>query len=661
MLKYKGYTLDPFQEEAVNQIEQNFSVVVSAPTGTGKTLIADYLITKHLGKGKRIFYTAPIKALSNQKYRDFVKDFGWSNVGILTGDVTINHDAPIVIMTTEVYRNMVVKKDSELDDLAYVIFDEIHFINDIERGTVWEESIIFSPEHVRFLCLSATIPNAREFSDWIESIKHHKVKVVTWDKRAVPLENLIFDGKSGLVKLEEFIEKKGKNRYNRTRNRGKRDKNSHGPTHLELISYIKNRDFMPLLYFSFSRNSCEKKAKKLSKIFDFASKKEKQRILEIFNSKIDRNISVFESVRIAKSILLKGIGVHHAGLLPALKEATELMFSEGLIKVLYTTETFAVGINMPAKTVCFDSLRKYDGHSFRFLNSKEYFQLAGRAGRRGIDEKGWAIIMYDKRSIPIGKLSDIAMRDIEPLKSQYKLSYNTVLNLIARFNNDIIKKVLNNSYYYYQKKEENSRTRILSTYGNIIKKLKSLDFVDENNELTYKGKFASGIYANEVLVTEIFATDLWKKLSLVEINIIIASIAYEPRLNDYFKFPKNKNGYKHILDIISENEYLKKNLNKKSLLRIYLFVEMWSKGADFSQLLEVTNLQEGDIIRLIRQIIDYEQQIKKACWDSDLSDRMEEAIKLIKRDLAKFDFEGNNESDDDIDEQFSDDTDYEGY
>src|SRR3990167_9549718 len=193
-MKYNNFVLDQFQEDAIHAIEQDHTVMVSAATGTGKTLIADYTIEKFIKEKKRVVYTSPIKALSNQKYKDFKRAFGDQNVGILTGDITINRDAPVLVMTTEIYRNMVIAKDPLLEHLRYVIFDEIHFISDIERGYVWEESIIFSPPHIRFLCLSATIPNAHEFAEWIGKIKNHKVDIVSHPTRAVPLHKLFYDG-----------------------------------------------------------------------------------------------------------------------------------------------------------------------------------------------------------------------------------------------------------------------------------------------------------------------------------------------------------------------------------------------------------------------------------------------------------------------------------
>ena len=212
-MQFKGLTLDKFQIDAVEAIENNHSVVVSAPTGSGKTLIADYIIDRDISLNKRVIYTAPIKALSNQKFKDFKHDYGDSNVGILTGDVVINPTAPILIMTTEVYRNMILVEDPMIADISYVIFDEIHFISDPERGYVWEESIIFSPEHVRFLCLSATIPNAVQFAEWIETVKEHKVETVRHDTRAVPLKHLVFDVQLGITELKKVQQDMSRHNY----------------------------------------------------------------------------------------------------------------------------------------------------------------------------------------------------------------------------------------------------------------------------------------------------------------------------------------------------------------------------------------------------------------------------------------------------------------
>jgi superfamily II RNA helicase len=269
-MRFKEFILDQFQIDAIKAIEQNESVVVTAQTGCGKTLIADYIIDKYIHSGKRIIYTAPIKALSNQKFRDFKKAYGAENVGLMTGDVVINYHAPVVIMTTEIYRNMLLCHDTSLENVCYVVFDEIHYINDIERGTIWEESIIFSPDSVRFLCLSATIPNAREFADWIQSIKNHAVRVVTNENRVVPLKHLVFDAYLGLtdtnavaqhIKEIENIPDYYESRLRKKKQKKKRDYRL--PYHVDLIKDLRAANFLPCIFFVFSRKATQEKAEEL--------------------------------------------------------------------------------------------------------------------------------------------------------------------------------------------------------------------------------------------------------------------------------------------------------------------------------------------------------------------------------------------------------------
>ena len=415
-MKFKSFTLDKFQEDAIRAIENNHSVVVSAPTGSGKTLIADYIIEKHKNDDKRIIYTAPIKALSNQKYKDFSKEYGENKIGLMTGDIVINPSAKILIMTTEIYRNMSISKDEGIKNIAYVIFDEIHYINDRERGYVWEESIIYSKESVRFLCLSATIPNAAEFSRWISAIKKHQVDTVVATRRNVPLEHAFFDYELGITTLEKIKAAKSIPQERRRRGKGRMFFRTPKPNHIELIEDLKGK--LPCLFFSFSRRDCQQKAKDLARANLF---KKNNQLRIMFNKKLEEappEVSKLSSTKILQETISQGIAFHHAGLLPVIKEAIEGMFGEGLIKVLYTTETFAVGINMPAKTVCFNSLRKYDGIDFRNLNTKEYFQIAGRAGRRGIDKIGHVVSMIYRPAFRYNEVKQISSKDVEPIESQ---------------------------------------------------------------------------------------------------------------------------------------------------------------------------------------------------------------------------------------------------
>lgn len=630
-MKFKNFVLDKFQEDAIKLIDKNHSVIVSAPTGTGKTLIADYLIFKANAEGKHIIYTAPIKALSNQKFKQFVEDHGKENVGLLTGDIVINPEARILVMTTEVYRNMLFSKDSILDNLSYVIFDEIHYICDVERGTVWEESIIFSPSYVRFLCLSATIPNADEFANWIRSIKvkedkSHEINVILHTERYVPLEHNLYDSLTGIVEINK-LNKLVKTNYK-----------VNLPNHISLVRELKNKKIMPALYFVFSRQACETKAKQLVKDNDFTTNEEKIIISNYLRKELSADIKKFKSIKLLMKTLPKGIGVHHAGLLPKTKEIVEHLFEEGLIKILYCTETFAVGINMPAKCVCFNSIEKYDGINFRYLNSREYFQIAGRAGRRGIDKKGYAIIMFNRKFDNLKKINQIVKKESEPIISQFKLSFNTVLNLIRNYDEETRKIVLKSNFDYYQKSLFNKKINIEFRYKRVVEKLKKMGYLNEKNQLTHKGIFASRIYSYELVVSEFFATDLWKNYSEVELLAILGAITYEFKRKDKFYLKSQRKRINKITHHIVKNIYLKKKFRRDNLNLIYPLVEYWANYGDFVGLLKYSNFQEGDFIRFFRQIVDLLRQIYKATDDENLKKVLTNCKHRIYREFVEVEF-----------------------
>ena len=635
-MQFKNFTLDPFQEEAIKAIERHDSVVVSAPTGSGKTLIGDYIIDKHKGDTTRIFYTAPIKALSNQKYRDFCKEYGEHNIGLMTGDVVINPNAKVIIMTTEIYRNMAVSHDPDLENVAYVIFDEIHYINDIERGYVWEESVIYSSEKVRFLCLSATIPNAQEFSDWIAAIKKHNVQTVVSDKRNVPLKHLFYDYELGITSLEKIKEAKEIPQYRHVvrSKKGPREK-APEPNHTHLIKDL-GPEKIPCLFFSFSRKDCEIKARELAKLNLF---KKNSRILEMFNSRLQDappEINRLASTRIMKETIPQGIAFHHAGLLPIVKQAVEELFGEGLINVLYTTETFAVGINMPAKTVCFNSLRKYDGSNFRALNTKEYFQIAGRAGRRGIDLIGYVVSMIYRPTFRYHEVKDLTSKDIEPIKSQFRLSVNTVLNLIDRHTPAEIEHILRLSFMSYQKFGKQflkiPTKLLLARYDNIERKLEKLGFVDQGG-LTDKGIFSARIYADEITTGELFATPFYEKLEEYQILLVLACLVYEPRERTQFKNKIRDVKLDSLIGMLRKDPHFSSEKKFMSLLDMTAMIYPIYNGKTFFDLLESTNLLEGDLIRFLAQILDRIGQIKKASQDHVLITKLKNCQGIIERSL----------------------------
>lgn len=444
--EYK-FILDPFQKEAILCIENNQSVLVSAHTSAGKTVVAEYAIACSLKDKQRVIYTTPIKALSNQKYREFHEEF--KDVGLVTGDVTINPTASVLIMTTEILRNMLYRGSEVMREVGWVIFDEIHYMRDKERGVVWEETLILLPDNVHYVFLSATIPNARQFAEWVAHLHNQPCHVVSTDYRPTPLQHYIFpvggDGihlvvdETGQFKEENFnramacLQNTGDAAKGDTKGRkgGLRATNSGQTNIFKMVKMIMERNFAPVIIFSFSKKDCEVYAMQMAKL-DLNTLEEKKLVDEVFNNAIDvlnDEDKKLPQVTNLLPLLRRGIGIHHGGLLPILKETVEILFGEGLIKALFATETFAMGLNMPARTVLFTAPRKFDGKDFRWITSGEYIQMSGRAGRRGLDDKGIVILMIDEQVSPvIGKA--IVQGKPDPINSAFHLTYNMVLNLL---------------------------------------------------------------------------------------------------------------------------------------------------------------------------------------------------------------------------------------
>lgn len=439
-MEYKGLQLDEFQEDAIAAINRDNSVIVTAPTGAGKTVIAEYAVEKCIQENHRVIYTAPIKALSNQKYRDFYAEYG-EKIGIVTGDVVLNPYAQVLLMTTEIFRNTIFDNIERLDDVDYVIFDEIHYINDIARGTVWEESLIFAPQHIKFVCLSATIPNIVHFAEWMQSVREIKIEVVEELKRPVPLEHYLYfpDYGIGTTKHITSLQRKAA----QTERREQEDEERALPAGMietPLLPYLHRENRLPCLYFCFSRKGCEANAAHYAdgRHRTLLKRWQRREILAKFDA-LCIQFDIVEEKDIAefRRLVSRGIAYHHAGMLPTLKEVVERLFTSGLIQLLFTTETFAVGINMPACTVVFDSLEKFDGIGFRYLKSREYHQMAGRAGRRGIDTIGYVYAQTQPLYADADEVRKVVGNKIEPIESQFNLSYSSILNLYEKYGDDI--------------------------------------------------------------------------------------------------------------------------------------------------------------------------------------------------------------------------------
>ncbi|EDX14107.1 helicase SKI2W [Drosophila simulans] len=445
------FELDVFQKQAILKLEQRQYVFVAAHTSAGKTVVAEYAIALSKRDLTRTIYTSPIKALSNQKYRDFRKTF--KDVGLITGDLQIEPTASCLIMTTEILRSMLYCGSDVTRDLEWVIFDEVHYINNPERGHVWEEVIILLPEHVNIIMLSATVPNTLELADWVGSTKKRKVYVISTLKRPVPLTHFLYTGAGGKSRDDIFllVDAQGKylqSNYEKAVERkkemqGKAKGGGGGPrnhlnakqeqnTWIGLIDFLRRGNMMPVVAFTLSRNRCDSNLAALQSV-DLNTEKEKGAVQKFFLqclAKLKPPDRTIPQVLILKDALERGIGVHHSGILPILKEIVEMLFQNGLVKLLFATETFAMGVNMPARTVVFDSCKKYDGLEMRNLKPGEYIQMAGRAGRRGHDETGTAIIMCKGSVPPSMELRPMILGLPEKLQSQFILRYAVILTCL---------------------------------------------------------------------------------------------------------------------------------------------------------------------------------------------------------------------------------------
>ena len=459
-----GFSPDPFQVEAMAAIDDGASVLVAAPTGSGKTLVADHAVDRALGLGLKAFYTTPIKALSNQKFADLRARLGPARVGLLTGDTTVNPGAQVVVMTTEVLRNMLYGRAPALEGLGLVVLDEVHYLQDRYRGPVWEEVIIHLPQGVRIVALSATVSNATELAGWIDAVRGRTVSVVE-HRRPVELVSLyaardrsrrdllvlpvVVDGEPNPVgeRLDSQPITPRHDRRARTRPRYVQ------PRRLEIVEHLADEDLLPAIVFVFSRKGCDEAARSLLDAgIRLTDPSERRRIRAIADehtaalSAADLDVLGYDRWLAA---LEEGIAAHHAGMVPPFKEAVEACFVQGLVKVVFATETLALGINMPARSVVIEALSKFTGEQHEPLTPGQYTQLTGRAGRRGIDEVGRALVLWSPFT-RFQQLADLVLSRRFELRSAFRPTYNMAANLIRRHDRDEAHRLLDRSFAQYQ-------------------------------------------------------------------------------------------------------------------------------------------------------------------------------------------------------------------
>jgi len=515
------FPLDPFQQHAICAIANEENVLVCAKTGSGKTLVGEYQIYHSLSKGKRVFYTTPIKSLSNQKFYDLKHQFSNATVGIMTGDIKFCPDAQIVIMTTEILRNLLYKKGTttehlgltasiSMDDLDAVIFDECHYINDKDRGNIWEETMILLPPPIQLIMLSATLDHPEYLAEWLGTLKQKRIHLIETQYRIVPLTHYLIGANEKFITLmdakESYYEKAYKDWLNvqqreeaehRAYQRAVVDAREsghkggvHGKVHhahfihqlQETIALLEKKELLPALFFVLSRKQCEAYAKKVERTLLTSS--DTAAVKHIITFHLHRHMADLEKVPQYHQIydlLCRGIAFHHSGLLPLLKEIVEILFSKGFVKILFCTETFAVGLNMPTKTVVFTGFKKYDDESgsMRILRNDEYIQMAGRAGRRGKDDKGVVLYVPDREPLEPHEMFMMMKGSRPPIQSRMNFHYDFILKTIQASTKEqplIWLRIMEQSYWFRQRQEEKLKWE--KEWELLVKRMEELQLVE---------------------------------------------------------------------------------------------------------------------------------------------------------------------------------------
>ena len=649
LAEWKGFRLLDFQVRAIQALREGNNVLLSAPTGAGKTLVAEYAIADAVARNKRCVYTAPIKALSNQKFRDF-RDDPAIDVGLMTGDVTIRPRAQVLIMTTEILRNAIFEDPEGLHDVESVIFDEIHFLDDAERGTVWEETLIFAPPSVRFLSLSATIANLDQLGAWMREIRHHGLTVIHSERRPVPLTHRLFRPRQGIFALDrlDWVRRKEGGGKRKDRGRGGRPpgRADERPGQKQLFDHLQETGLLPALCFSFSRKDCERLAA-ANQRRQLLTPEEEERmrtlqheLIELFQ--LDPGELRGEVFQLGRH----GVGYHHAGLLPIHKEVVERMFTSGLIKLLFTTETFALGINMPARTVVFSSLRKFDGVSFDYLRTRDYMQMAGRAGRQGIDERGTVIAYLDERSLREAPLRRMVEGSPEAVSSRFRLNYATILHLVDRLGRERLHEAWQKSFMEFQhragsrKARERNAQREKRRVEAQLALLHELSYLDERDELTARGRVARLLYGFELQVTELAFRGALENLPPEALATVFVGLVHEGRRRDTpYVSPRLFGGVRrHVDGVLNRLASRELSFGIPPTLKLPDWsltpaVCAWCAGAGFEELEELTEEPPGGVCRTFRMALQLVRQVRRTLESEDsLHDRLGEVGELVNRD-----------------------------
>ena len=549
-----GFGLDRFQLDAIEAVDQRVNVLVSAPTGSGKTLVANYAIGRELEREQRTFYTTPLKALSNQKYHELSELFGSSRVGLLTGDTSINRTAPIVVMTTEVLRNMLLTESDQLTTLGLVILDEVHYLQDPFRGGVWEEVLILTPSAVRFVALSATIGNASFLGDWFTQVRGPTVIVVE-SERPIQLHNHVAVVKRGQPaaeihdlldgnRLSEDARKidnvmKSSQRF-RPGVKWQGPKSSappppyRAPRRSELMQALELEDLLPVIVFIFSRAACDDAVHQLRRDGLLFTKPEDRREIERIAEErlVDFSAEDLVALEYADFIdaLRRGITMHHAGMVPAFREIVETCFERNLLAVVFASETLALGVNMPARSVALERFTKYSDAGRQFLTSAEYAQMTGRAGRRGLDDEGHAIACFSS-DLSLQDVGRVALAPPADLHSSFRPTYNFTANLVNHFDYDTALDVVQRSFAQFENDRRPAGRRRPLTDQMVARHhvLEELGYA-EGWTLTPQGQLLRSIYHEcDLLIAESISAGVFEGLEASELAGLLSCFVYESR------------------------------------------------------------------------------------------------------------------------------------
>ena len=690
------FELDAFQLESMDAWDEGASLLVSAPTGSGKTLVAAYAVAEVVASGRRAFYTTPLKALSNQKFSELVAEHGAETVGLLTGDTAVRPDAQIVVMTTEVLRNMLLTDSRSLAGLSLVILDEVHFIQDPYRGGVWEEVLIMTPPEVRFVCLSATVANASVLGEWIRSVRgslevivehdrpidlHHHVAVTRRGEHAPQLIDLLAGERvsdEGLA-IDQAIRRRP--RGGAPAWRGGRPSGPplpfRSPRRSDTLLMLEDLEMLPAIAFIFSRAACDDAVRQLLRDgVRLVGRSERSRIRMIAEHHVEQFVDD-ELSALGYDEWLEGleagIAAHHAGLVPAFREAVEVCFSQGLLGVVFATETLSLGINMPARTVVFERFTKFGGAGRSTLTSGEYAQMTGRAGRRGLDDEGHAVVAFTVET-PIADIARVAVAPPPDLHSSFRPTYNLACSLVGRFSRDEALTILGRSFAQFEvdHHHRSARRSVAETFGRRMAVLEEMGFV-RGWHLREAGEQLRSIYHEaDLLLVEIVRSDILDGAEPAIVAAVLSTLVFEPRRARPARGPGQRSGTGGRAAKTQKRGALPDRLGQgrtreialrtasvvelaedlRSVEEIHLVprtrsaeaglataVASWARGASLSTVLEVAKrdvgeVAPGDLVRILKQVADLAEQVMRICADDDTRSACEQVVPLVLRSVV---------------------------